>query len=235
MWCMISYYHIIYDIIYTIYYTHDMIMHMISCMISYHNISVCSILSGSAAAFSTPCCSSLAAYARLPCLCHPVPALTEMLTPDPLRLTLDGCSICMCCKCDIICDVGYDIMYDIILYIIHDNMHGIIHDIIYDIINDIISPSQCINPWWSRHYSAALSTPSRHLHWPCLCSWSDYILYDSDTACRSCQAHPLVIHRWGIPLCCWALLQQYPTCPCWWCARSLSRRPVQDWPSSVHL
>ena len=70
-----------------IIYTYDVIMVMISYLISYHNIPGGSmILSGSAAAFrvSAPRGSGLAA--TLPRLCGPDPALAETLSPDPLRL-----------------------------------------------------------------------------------------------------------------------------------------------------
>ena len=83
---MISYYNIIHDII----YQYDMIMFMISYMISYNNIPEGSIQvrSGSDAALAPPRSGSGLA-ATFPRFGRPDPALAETLSPDPLRLS-DG-------------------------------------------------------------------------------------------------------------------------------------------------
>ena len=78
---MISYYDIMYDIM----YTYNMILLVISCMISYHDIPGGSICSSSAAALAPPLRGSGLAP-TLPLLCCPDPALAETLSPDPLRL-----------------------------------------------------------------------------------------------------------------------------------------------------
>ena len=70
---------------YDIMYTYDMILLVISYMISYHDIPGGSICSSSAAALAPPRRGSGLA-ATLPRLCGPDPALAETLSPDPLRL-----------------------------------------------------------------------------------------------------------------------------------------------------
>ncbi len=62
-----------------------MILLVISCMISYHDIPGGSICSSSAAALA-PLRRGSGLAATLPGLCGPDPALAETLSPDPLRL-----------------------------------------------------------------------------------------------------------------------------------------------------